>query len=70
MVRLNIDSNAPDIALASEGGMISSRFRGCLIVVRERLDLEKDARVPLDSISISQKLNAAADAPIMNLVYC
>ena len=49
--------------------MISSRFRGFLIVVRERLDLEKDARVPLDSISISQNLNAAAEAPIMNLVY-
>jgi hypothetical protein len=64
-------SNAPDIALASEGGMISSRFRGPFIVLRrERLDLEKDPRVPLDSISISQKLNDAAEAPIMNLVYC
>jgi len=35
---------------------------------RERLDLEKEARVPLDWISISQKLNAAPESPIINLV--
>jgi hypothetical protein len=31
------------------------------------LDLEKEARVPLDTISISQKLKAAPEAPIIKL---
>jgi len=68
MVRLNLDSNTLDIASASDGGTTSSRFRTFLSgEPRVRLDLEKEARVPLDSISISQKLKAAPEAPIMKL---
>ena len=57
------------ISSNSEAGTSLSRFwRWVVEEWRERLDLEKEARVPLDWISISQKLNAAPESPIINLV--